>query len=68
MLPTSIDQTLSLLEKQQYFADRETATVLYLALRMQRPLFLEGEPGVGKTALAQAMARAWHAAAAPAML
>ncbi|HBO79378.1 MAG TPA: ATPase, partial [Cupriavidus sp.] len=54
----SIDQTLSLLEKQQYFADRETATVLYLALRMQRPLFLEGEPGVGKTALAQAMARA----------
>ena len=58
MLPTSIDQTLSLLEKQQYFADRETATVLYLALRMQRPLFLEGEPGVGKTALAQAMARA----------
>jgi MoxR-like ATPase len=56
MLPTSIDQTLSLLEKQQYFADRETATVLYLALRMQRPLFLEGEPGVGKTALAQAMA------------
>lgn len=32
MLPTSIDQTLSLLEKQQYFADRETATVLYLSL------------------------------------
>ncbi|AOY98628.1 ATPase [Cupriavidus sp. USMAHM13] len=56
MLPASIDQTLALLEAQQYFADRETATVLYLALRMQRPLFLEGEPGVGKTALAQAIA------------
>ncbi|MNS76456.1 AAA domain protein [compost metagenome] len=56
MLPTSIDDTLAKLEHQQYFADRETATVLYLALRMQRPLFLEGEPGVGKTALAQAMA------------
>lgn len=56
MLPSSIDQTQSLLEAQQYFADRETATVLYLALRMQRPLFLEGEPGVGKTALAHAMA------------
>ncbi|MDR3383998.1 AAA family ATPase, partial [Cupriavidus basilensis] len=58
MLPQSIDQTAALLEAQQYFADRETATVLYLALRMQRPLFLEGEPGVGKTALARAMADA----------
>ncbi|SOZ36907.1 AAA family ATPase [Cupriavidus neocaledonicus] len=56
MLPTSIDDTLAQLAHQQYFADRETATVLYLALRMQRPLFLEGEPGVGKTALALAMA------------
>lgn len=56
MLPTSIDTTLTQLAAQQYFADRETATVLYLALRMQRPLFLEGEPGVGKTALAHAMA------------
>lgn len=56
MIPDSIDRTLALLEAQRYFADRETATVLYLALRMQRPLFLEGEPGVGKTALAHAMA------------
>ena len=56
MLPTSIDTTLTQLAAQQYFADRETATVLYLALRMHRPLFLEGEPGVGKTALAHAMA------------
>lgn len=58
MLPTSIDATQALLERERYFADRETATVLFLALRMQRPLFLEGEPGVGKTALAQAMAGA----------
>ncbi|EYS88329.1 MAG: AAA family ATPase [Cupriavidus necator] len=56
MLPTSIDDTIAQLERQQYFADRETATVLYLAMRMQRPLFLEGEPGVGKTAMAHAMA------------
>ncbi|AEI75822.1 chaperone-like ATPase [Cupriavidus necator N-1] len=56
MLPTSIDDTIAQLERQQYFADRETATVLYLAIRMQRPLFLEGEPGVGKTAMAHAMA------------
>ncbi|TWG83895.1 MoxR-like ATPase [Cupriavidus gilardii J11] len=58
MIPDSIDRTLALLEAQRYFADRETATVVYLALRMQRPLFLEGEPGVGKTALAHAMAGA----------
>jgi len=39
-----------------YLADEELATVLYLALRMQRPLLLEGEPGTGKTALAEAVA------------
>ncbi|WP_115800250.1 AAA family ATPase, partial [Escherichia coli] len=41
---------------QGYFASRELATALFLALRMQRPLFLEGEPGVGKTELAKAAA------------
>ena len=41
-----------------YLADEELATVLFLALRMQRPLLLEGEPGTGKTALAEAVAEA----------
>jgi len=41
-----------------YLADRELATVVFLALRMQRPLLLEGEPGTGKTALAEAVAEA----------
>jgi MoxR-like ATPase len=52
----SIDDCLTQLQGQGYFASRERATALYLALRMQRPLFLEGEPGVGKTELAKAAA------------
>ncbi len=52
----SIDDCLTQLQGQGYFASRELATALYLALRMQRPLFLEGEPGVGKTELAKAAA------------
>ncbi|MBN3814071.1 MoxR family ATPase [Paraburkholderia sp. Ac-20347] len=56
MLPATIDDTLAQLETQGYFASRELATALFLALRMQRPLFLEGEPGVGKTELAKAAA------------
>ena len=44
------------LASQQYLCDRRLATALFLALKLQRPLFLEGEPGVGKTALAQALA------------
>ncbi len=51
MDPASIDETLVALSGQQYFASRELATGLFLALKMQRPLFLEGEPGVGKTEL-----------------
>jgi MoxR-like ATPase len=54
--PHSIDDTLARLREQQYFASRELATALFLALKMQRPLFLEGEPGVGKTELAKAAA------------
>ena len=56
MEPASIDETLAALARQQYFASRELATGLFLALKMQRPLFLEGEPGVGKTELAKAAA------------
>lgn len=52
----SIDDCIAQLQGQGYFASRELATALYLALRMQRPLFLEGEPGVGKTELAKAAA------------
>jgi len=56
-LPASIDATLALLSKADYIADRSLATVLYLALRMGRPLFVEGEAGVGKTEIAKVLAR-----------
>ena len=51
-IPNSIDQTQSLLLSGGYIADRETATVLFLALSLKRPLFIEGEPGTGKTEIA----------------
>jgi MoxR-like ATPase len=57
-LPVSIDETLDLLGKANYIADRSLATVVFLALKMQRPLFLEGEAGVGKTEIANVLARA----------
>jgi MoxR-like ATPase len=49
MQPQSIDDTLQALETHHYIAEQGLATSLYLALRLGRPLFLEGEPGVGKT-------------------
>src|SRR5271169_3133725 len=55
-LPTSIEATLDLLAKADYIADRSLATVLYLALKMGRPLFVEGEAGVGKTEIAKVLA------------
>jgi MoxR-like ATPase len=55
-LPNSIDATLALLAKADYIADRSLATVLYLSLRMGRPLFLEGEAGTGKTEIAKVLA------------
>ncbi len=55
-LPSSIEETLAQLASANYVADRELATVLFLALRLQRPLFLEGEPGTGKTELARTLA------------
>src|SRR5215218_8194153 len=54
-LPSSIDQTLDLLASGEYLADRSLATVLFLALKMKRPLFLEGEAGVGKTEIAKVL-------------
>jgi MoxR-like ATPase len=55
-IPGSIDATLRLLAGADYLADRSLATVLFLALRMGRPLFLEGEAGVGKTEVAKVLA------------
>jgi MoxR-like ATPase len=57
-LPDSIEATLDLLAKADYIADRSLATVLYLALRMGRPLFVEGEAGVGKTEIAKVLSSA----------
>src|SRR6188768_3485875 len=57
-LPTSVDAMLDLLTSRGYLAERSLATVTYLALRMGRPLFLEGEAGVGKTEIAKALAAA----------
>src|SRR5471032_1129489 len=57
-LTGSIEGTLDLLAKADYIADRSLATVLYLALRMGRPLFLEGEAGVGKTEVAKVLSAA----------
>ena len=55
-VPTSIDETLTLLSRSGYIADRALATVLFLSLKMGRPLFLEGEAGVGKTEIAKVLA------------
>jgi MoxR-like ATPase len=56
-LPNSIDSTLDLLAKAGYIADRSLATVLYLALKMGRPLFVEGEAGTGKTEIAKVLSQ-----------
>ena len=55
-VPSSIDDTLKLLTAGQYVGDCSLATVLFLALKMGRPLFLEGEAGVGKTEIAKVLA------------
>jgi MoxR-like ATPase len=56
VLPSSIDELQSLLEHHSYIADRGLATSIYLALKLQRPLLLEGEAGVGKTEVAKVLA------------
>jgi MoxR-like ATPase len=55
-VPASVDDTLSLLSRGRYVADRSLATAVYLSLSLHRPLFLEGEAGVGKTEIAKVLA------------
>jgi MoxR-like ATPase len=55
-LPSSIDDTAAQLLALDYVPDRQLATVVYLALKLKRPLFLEGEPGTGKTEIARTLA------------
>ena len=55
-IPSSIDDTAAQLLAHDYVADRQLATVVFLALKLQRPLFLEGEPGTGKTEIARTLA------------
>ncbi|HEX8013422.1 MAG TPA: MoxR family ATPase [Casimicrobiaceae bacterium] len=57
-LPAHVDAVVDLLERHDYFADRRLATSVFLALKMGRPLFLEGEAGVGKTEIAKVLSRA----------
>ncbi|WP_019196363.1 AAA family ATPase [Afipia birgiae] len=57
-IPASVDATLDLLTSRGYLAERSLATVVYLSLKMGRPLFLEGEAGVGKTEIAKVLSAA----------
>lgn len=57
-IPVSIDETLEMLAGEDYLAGRPLATVLFLGLKMRRPVFLEGEAGVGKTEIAKVLAAA----------
>ena len=57
-IPATIDDTLGLLRRAGYVAGRDLATVAFLSLRMGRPLFLEGEAGVGKTEIAKVVSSA----------
>jgi MoxR-like ATPase len=60
-LPASIDQLQQALAAQHYIADRSIAVSAFLALKLERPLLLEGEAGVGKTEVAKALASALDA-------
>lgn len=57
-LPKSIDATQAMLSDENYICDRSLATLVYLSLTLSRPIFLEGEAGVGKTELAKTLAKA----------
>jgi len=56
-VPVSVDETLDLLARGNYVGERSLATVLFLSLKLGRPLFLEGEAGVGKTEIAKVLAQ-----------
>ena len=56
--PTSVDELQALLARHRYVADVGLSTVLYLSLKLRRPLMLEGEAGVGKTEVAKVLAQA----------
>jgi MoxR-like ATPase len=58
LLPQSIDETQARLLEHDYVADRQLATAVFLGLKLERPLFIEGEPGTGKTEIAKVLARA----------
>src|SRR6185369_3559347 len=53
--PASIEETVDLLSRGKYIADRSLATTLFLSLKLGRPLFVEGEAGVGKTEIAKVL-------------
>jgi len=59
-LPVAVADTARLLADQGYIADQELATTVHLSLAMRRPLFLEGEPGTGKTEIAKVLAAGLH--------
>jgi MoxR-like ATPase len=59
-IPDSVDETLALLSQERYVADRSLATTVFLSLRLGRPLFLEGEAGVGKTEVGKVLATGLH--------
>jgi MoxR-like ATPase len=57
MRPQSIEETLTALEREHYISERSLATSVFLSLKLGRPLFLEGEPGVGKTEIVKVLAK-----------
>ena len=61
-LPTSVDAVIALLATENYVCDRRLATALFLSLKLNRPLFLEGAPGVGKTELAKTLSQGLNTA------